>query len=195
VRMDGVVEIITGRERRRRWSTEDKLRLVTEMAEPGTRVRAVAARHGVCESLLFTWRRQVRDGVLVAPEMPVFIPVQVLGTPLAVPGLSRPEPPPPALPPASSPAPARAPGRHDRDRVGRWPPGAGGCGREPGGTASRAGGVARMIPVLSGVRVWLAVGATDMRNYAECLVMRSSGPGCSSEAVHPGRRGSNSGYT
>lgn len=87
-----MVEIITGRERRR-WSTEDKLRLVAEMAEPGTRVRAVAARHGVCESLLFTWRRQVRDGVLVAPEMPVFMPVQMLGTSLAAPGLSRPEPP------------------------------------------------------------------------------------------------------
>lgn len=98
--MDGVVEIITGRERRRRWSTEDKLRLVAEMAEPGARVRAVAARHGVCESLLFTWRRQVRDGVLVAAEMPVFMPVQMLGTPLATPGLSRPEPTSPALPSA-----------------------------------------------------------------------------------------------
>ena len=90
--MDGVMEIITGRERRRRWSVQDKLRLVAEMAEPGTRVRAVAARHGVCESLLFTWRRQVRDGVLRAPEMPVFMPVQVLGTPLGTPGPSHPEP-------------------------------------------------------------------------------------------------------
>ena len=108
--MDGVVEIITGRERRRRWSTEDKLRLVAEMAEPGTRVRAVAARHGVCESLLFTWRRQMRDGVLTAPEMPVFMPVQVLGTSLAAPGLSRPEPPPAATPTVSAPAPARPQG-------------------------------------------------------------------------------------
>lgn len=108
--MGGVVEIITGRERRRRWSTEDKLRLVAEMAEPGTRVRAVAARHGVCESLLFTWRRQVRDGVLTAPEMPVFMPVQVLGTALGTPGLSRPEPPPAATPAASPPAPARPQG-------------------------------------------------------------------------------------
>ena len=98
--MDGVVEIITGRERRRRWSVQDKLRLVAEMAEPGMRVRAVAARHGVCESLLFTWRRQVRDGVLVAAEMPVFMPVQMLGTPLGAPGLSRPEPTSPVLPPA-----------------------------------------------------------------------------------------------
>ena len=33
-------------------------------------------RHGVCESLVFTWRRQVRDGLLTAPEMPVFLPVR-----------------------------------------------------------------------------------------------------------------------
>ena len=105
--MDGVVEIITGRERRRRWSVDDKLRLVAEMAEPGTRVRAVAARHGVCESLLFAWRRQVRDGVLTVPEMPVFMPVQVLGTPLGTPGLSRLEPPLVATPPAQPLAPAR----------------------------------------------------------------------------------------
>ncbi len=111
--MDGVVEIITGREQRRRWSIKDKLRLVAEMAEPGTRVRGVAARHGVCESLLFTWRRQVREGVLVAPEMPVFMPVQVLGTSLAAPGLSRPEP----LPAASPPAPVRFVWPQARDGV------------------------------------------------------------------------------
>ncbi len=80
--MDGVVELITGRERRRRWSVDDKLRLVAEMEEPGVRVRAVAARHGVCESLLFAWRRQVRDGVLTAPEVPMFMPVQVLRNPV-----------------------------------------------------------------------------------------------------------------
>ena len=105
--MDGVVEIITGRERRRRWSVQDKLRLVAEMAEPGARVRAVAARHGVCESLLFAWRRQARDGVLVAAEMPVFMPVHMLGMPLAAPGLSRPEPISPASRPVLPPAPAR----------------------------------------------------------------------------------------
>ena len=105
--MDGVVEIITGRERRRRWSVQDKLRLVAEMAEPGVRVRAVAACHGVCESLLFAWRRQVHDGVLRAPEMPVFVPVQVLGTSVAASGLSRPEPLSAAAPPHLPPAPVR----------------------------------------------------------------------------------------
>lgn len=81
--MDGVVEIITGRERRRRWSTEFKLRVVAETLEPGAQVRAVAARHGVCESLVFTWRRQARDGVLTAPEMPMFMPVQMLEAPVS----------------------------------------------------------------------------------------------------------------
>lgn len=118
--MDGVVEIITGRERRRRWNIEDKLRMVAETHEPGVRVRAVAARHGVCESLLFTWRRQVAEGVLVPPEAPVFMPVQMLEPTLDA-GRSR-----PALPPGS--APVGAPrsslieielGRGRRVRVGK----------------------------------------------------------------------------
>ncbi len=81
--MDGVVEIITGRERRRQWGTADKLRIVGETHEAGARVCNVAARHGLCESLLFAWRRQVREGLLVEPDRPVFMPVQMLGTPEA----------------------------------------------------------------------------------------------------------------
>lgn len=97
--MDGVVEIITGRERRRQWSTADKLRIVGETHELGVRVCAVAARHGLCESLLFAWRRQVREGLLVEPDLPVFMPVQMLETPQAT----------AAVPsqPAPFPAPAR----------------------------------------------------------------------------------------
>ncbi len=76
--MDGVMEIITGRERRRRWSTQDKLRIVAETHEPGARVGDVAARHGVCASLVFTWRRQVRQGELTAAEVPTFVPVRML---------------------------------------------------------------------------------------------------------------------
>jgi transposase len=44
--MDGVVEVITGRERRRRWSVEQKLQVVSETQEQGARVSQVAARHG-----------------------------------------------------------------------------------------------------------------------------------------------------
>ena len=96
--MDGAVEIITGRERRRQWSTADKLRIVAETHEPGVRVCHVAARHGVCESLLFAWRRQVREGLLVEPDLPVFMPVQMLEAPATA------AVPPPAPPPTAAPA-------------------------------------------------------------------------------------------
>lgn len=79
--MDGIVEILTGRERRRRWSTDDKLRLVSQTHEPGTTIGAVAVRHGVCESLLYTWRRQVREAELTTPEIPAFLPVRLLDPP------------------------------------------------------------------------------------------------------------------
>ena len=88
--MDGVVEIITGREGRRRWSTADKLRIVAETQEPGAAIRAVAARHDVCESLLFTWRRQVREGVLPAsPDMPVQM---IAAPPATMPSEAAPRP-------------------------------------------------------------------------------------------------------
>ena len=74
----GTIEIITGRERRRRWSIEEKLRIVTETEEAGARVTEVAARHGVYPGLLFTWRRQVRDGVLAARPAATFMPVRML---------------------------------------------------------------------------------------------------------------------
>ncbi|NPD66049.1 transposase [Lichenicola cladoniae] len=89
------MEIITGREGRRRWSTPDKLRIVAETQEPGVAIRAVAARHDICESLLFTWRRQVREGVLrAASDMAMFMPVQMIG---AAPTESMPSNPTPPL--------------------------------------------------------------------------------------------------
>jgi transposase len=42
------VELLSGRERRRRWSVMEKLRIVAETHEPGARISGVAARHGVC---------------------------------------------------------------------------------------------------------------------------------------------------
>jgi len=89
--MDEVIEIITGRERRRRWSVEDKLRIVAETHAEGEQVRAVAARNGLCESLVYTWRRQAREGVLISPEMPTFVPVRTLEAPNA-PALSSADP-------------------------------------------------------------------------------------------------------
>jgi transposase len=85
----GAVEIITGRERRRRWSIEEKLRIVAETREPGVRVTDVAARNGVYPSLLFHWRRQVRQGVLCPAPPAGFTPVRITSG-SAEPGLGEP---------------------------------------------------------------------------------------------------------
>jgi transposase len=74
---NGTVEIITGRERRRRWGPEEKLRIVAETHERGAGVREVAARHDVYPSLLHYWRRQVREGRLGVAEPARFVPVRM----------------------------------------------------------------------------------------------------------------------
>jgi len=76
---DGTIEIITGKERRRWWSTEAKLRIVAESREPGACVRAVAARHDVYPSLVFNWWRQVREGRLALRHSPGFVAVRLSG--------------------------------------------------------------------------------------------------------------------
>jgi transposase len=74
----GAIEIIMGKERRRRWTTQEKLRIVAETEEGGARIGAVAARHDVYPSLLSTWRRQVREGSL-GPDHPAgFMPVRLV---------------------------------------------------------------------------------------------------------------------
>ena len=53
------VEVITGRRRRRRWTAEEKARIVAESFEEGVNISEVARRHGVVRGLLTVWRRQV----------------------------------------------------------------------------------------------------------------------------------------
>jgi len=61
---NGMMEIFSGKEGRRRWSLEEKLRIVAESLERGSSVRAVAARNDVYPSLLHTTggARYVRVG-------------------------------------------------------------------------------------------------------------------------------------
>jgi transposase len=56
------VEVITGVARRRRFSTEQKLAVVTETMQPGMSISYVARRHGLSPSLVFRWRRLMSDG-------------------------------------------------------------------------------------------------------------------------------------
>lgn len=68
--------------RRRRWTLEQKLALVEEVSRPGASVAAVADRHGVSRSLLFEWRRQVREGtmpgVVRAETAPALVSVRIV---------------------------------------------------------------------------------------------------------------------
>lgn len=75
------MEIITGAERRRRWRTEDKLRIVAELEQPGASFVEVARRHDLSRGLLWNWRHQVRCGTLGPEPQPVFLPVQLAGEP------------------------------------------------------------------------------------------------------------------
>ena len=81
---DTAIEILGARDRRRRWSIDQKLRIVAESSEPGASVRAVAARHDVYPSLLHNWRRQVRCGQLVAQPALQLLPVRLTETPAAI---------------------------------------------------------------------------------------------------------------
>lgn len=76
---DEAVEIITGKARRR-WSIEAKLRIVAETEEPGTCIKAVAARHGVCACVLSNWRRQAREGRFDKTGATGFMPVRLLAS-------------------------------------------------------------------------------------------------------------------
>ena len=57
------VEVITGERRRRRWTGEEKARIVAENFEEGANISEVARRNGVARGLLTVWRRQIATAV------------------------------------------------------------------------------------------------------------------------------------
>jgi transposase len=67
------VEVLTGPERRRRWSVEQKRAIVAAALGPGAVVRDVARQADVTPSLIYRWRRDLQAAangfaqVLVAP--------------------------------------------------------------------------------------------------------------------------------
>jgi transposase len=89
------IELLTGPGRRRRWSAEEKARVVEETLEPGARVSEVARRWQVCPQQVFAWRRAARrDGAVdprerASPEAASFVPIVADAT--------ASEPPPPVI--------------------------------------------------------------------------------------------------
>jgi transposase len=76
------VEVITSVERRRRWSREEKLRIVAESAQPDRTASQVARAHGIAPGQLFTWRRQLLAAAVGEGES-CFVPVRMASGPAA----------------------------------------------------------------------------------------------------------------
>ena len=74
IKVAGVVgedEGMVPRRCRRRWSDEEKRRIVAACGEPGVSVSELARRFDVNANQVFTWRRQFAEAV------PAFVPVVV----------------------------------------------------------------------------------------------------------------------
>jgi transposase len=56
----GQMKVFSGPERRRRWSDEERLWILSEAFSPGACVARVAEQHDVSTSLVYTWRRKLR---------------------------------------------------------------------------------------------------------------------------------------
>jgi transposase len=70
---------VLGAERRRRWTAEQKARIVAESFGSGEPVSWVARRHELSTSQLFAWRKAARDGTDagLAAVAAAFLPVEV----------------------------------------------------------------------------------------------------------------------
>src|SRR6187200_1278018 len=73
------IEVITGGERRRRWSIEEKREIVAASLQPGVRPSETIQRHGITSGQLYAWRQQLtrRIGGELAPSAPSFARVAV----------------------------------------------------------------------------------------------------------------------
>ena len=85
------MDIILG-EPRRRWSAEQKRTLVAETLAPGATVSGVAKRHGVNPGMLFSWRKQFRNGLTTIGQEAAPLGFAEVSLPASPPALPNPLP-------------------------------------------------------------------------------------------------------
>jgi transposase len=78
-------------ERRRAHDAEFRARVVTESVAPGARVQDIAARCGVCPSLIYRWRRAAGLDPAGTSAMHLF-PVRIAATPAERPATAEAHP-------------------------------------------------------------------------------------------------------
>src|ERR1700724_3441666 len=146
--------------RGRRWSEDEKLKIVLESLQTPRQISATARRYGISRSLLIRWRRAFRaernDGVEQQHGLRAGDGGPGIRGDACTSGLGR-------------------WGCH-RDRVcGRSSDADHGRGRRSDADSSRGctgRWTATMIPLPAGVRVWLATGYTDMRKGFPSLALQ-----------------------
>ena len=69
------IEVITGQRRRRRWTAQEKARIVAESFEEGANISEVARRNGVVRGLLTVWRQKL--AAAAGLNVPGFVPVLI----------------------------------------------------------------------------------------------------------------------
>jgi transposase len=76
----GRVEILTGVERRRVWTAEDKLRILEEVETSGSGVAEIARRHDILPQQIYTWRKKLaRDIRSQGGSGVTLLPVALIG--------------------------------------------------------------------------------------------------------------------
>ena len=73
-------ELLGRVERRRRFSVEQKLAILTEATATGANLSEVARRHGLLPAQVYKWRRLAELGVISVPgvsELPSFVAVEI----------------------------------------------------------------------------------------------------------------------
>lgn len=82
-------EIFTGAGRRRRWSRQDKLRIVAESFGNHTTVSEVARRHALTVPQLFAWRRMLGEDRRSESEPLRFVPIAAADAAMPAPSLGQ----------------------------------------------------------------------------------------------------------
>ena len=77
----GRVEILTGVERRRGWTDEQKRAILLEVATSGLGVSAVARQHDILPQQIYVWRRAFRLAATGDRDVPSFLPVTIVPAP------------------------------------------------------------------------------------------------------------------
>lgn len=70
------MEIITGGERRRRWSDEEKYQVLAEADARGVKISEVARRYDILPQQIRRWRKQLLEPRVSVPA-PSFVPVSL----------------------------------------------------------------------------------------------------------------------